>query len=193
VEFSLVLIIFLTMFTGMIEFGVAFSVKTQISFASRDAAIVVAESGAADPKTADCAILSRIDQDINAPASRSNIDHVDIFWATATGSLNNGAIQTYVPTGTLNGAGDLPNCPGLVWKNTADSYPAANRCASISGSSLGLCQASPVHSGPDRIGITIVYKYSWTTPLPGLVGLSGSGFTFTQTNLTNIEPVPPTS
>ena len=84
--------IFLAMFTGIIEFGVAFSVKMQVTFASRDAAIVLAESGAADPLTADCAILSRIDQDFLAPAKRSNIDHVDIFWATATGGINNGAV-----------------------------------------------------------------------------------------------------
>ncbi|HEX7498459.1 MAG TPA: TadE family protein [Candidatus Limnocylindrales bacterium] len=188
VEFSLIIPIFLAMFTGIIEFGVAFSVKMQVTFASRDAAIVLAESGAADPLTADCAILSRIDQDFLAPAQRSNIDHVDIFWATASGGVNNGAVETYKPTGTLGSS-----CPTLVWSRTQDLYPAQNRCSSISGSSLGLCQASPVHSGPDRIGVTIVYKYSWTTPLPSLIGLSGNGLSFSQTNLTTIEPVPPST
>ena len=180
--------IFLAMFTGIIEFGVAFSVKMQVTFASRDAAIVLAESGAADPLTADCAILSRIDQDFLAPAKRANIDHVDIFWATAAGGINNGAVETYKPTGTLGSS-----CPTLVWSRTSDLYPAQNRCSSITGSSLGLCQASPVHSGPDRIGVTIVYQYNWITPLPGLVGLSGSGMSFSQTNLTTIEPVPPST
>jgi hypothetical protein len=180
--------IFLAMFTGIIEFGVAFSVKMQVTFASRDAAIVLAESGAADPLTADCAILSRIDQDFLAPAKRSNIDHVDIFWAKADGTVNNGAVETYKPTGTLGSS-----CPTLVWSRTSDLYPAQNRCSSITGSSLGLCQASPVHTGPDRIGVTIVYQYNWITPLPGLVGLSGSGMSFSQTNLTTIEPVPPST
>jgi hypothetical protein len=188
VEFSLIIPIFLAMFTGIIEFGVAFSVKMQVTFASRDAAIVLAESGAADPLTADCAILSRIDQDFLAPAQRSNIDHVDIFWATAAGGINNGAVETYKPTGTLGSS-----CPTLVWSRTSNLYPAQNRCSSITGSSLGLCQASPVHTGPDRIGVTIVYKYSWTTPLPSLIGLSGNGLSFSQTNLTTIEPVPPST
>jgi len=188
VEFSLIIPIFLAMFTGIIEFGVAFSVKMQVTFASRDAAIVLAESGAADPLTADCAILSRIDQDFLAPAKRTNIDHVDIFWATAAGGINNGAVETYKPTGTLGSS-----CPTLVWSRTSNLYPAQNRCSSITGSSLGLCQASPVHTGPDRIGVTIVYQYNWITPLPGLVGLSGSGMSFSQTNLTTIEPVPPST
>lgn len=188
VEFAMIIPIFMAMFTGIIEFGVAFSVKMQVTFASRDAAIVLAESGAADPLTADCAILSRIDQDFLAPAKRVNIDHVDIFWATAAGGINNGAVETYKPTGTLGSS-----CPTLVWSRTSDLYPPQNRCASISGSDLGLCQASPVRTGPDRIGVTIVYKYSWTTPLPGLIGLSGSGLSFSQTNLTTIEPVPPST
>jgi len=188
VEFAMIIPIFLAMFTGIIEFGVAFSVKMQVTFASRDAAIVLAESGAADPQTADCAILSRIDQDFLAPAKRANIDHVDIFWATAAGGINNGAVETYKPTGTLGSS-----CPTLVWSRTSDLYPAQNRCSSITGSSLGLCQASPVHTGPDRIGVTIVYQYNWITPLPGLVGLSGSGMSFSQTNLTTIEPVPPST
>lgn len=188
VEFSLVIIVFITMMMGMIEFGVAFSVKMQVSFASRDGAILAAESGASDPLTADCAILSRIDQDFLPPTSRSKIDHVDIFWATATGGINNGAVETYIPSGTLGAS-----CPTLVWSRTQNLYPAQNRCSSISGSSLGLCQASPVHTGPDRIGVTIVYKYDWITPLPGLIGLSGSGASFSQTNLTTIEPVPPST
>jgi hypothetical protein len=42
------------------------------------------------------------------------------------------------------------------------------------------------------VGVTVVYKYNWITPLPGLIGLSGTGFTFTQTNYTTMEPIPGT-
>lgn len=181
VEFSLVILIFLTIFTAVIEFGVAFSVKMQVSFASRDAAAVAAESGGA-PSTADGAILNTIDKDINTPATRSRVSRVDIFWATPTGGVANNAIESYTPGGPLYlGWGG--------WTRTNDTYPASTRCAFIGGSTAG-CQASPNHTGPDTIGVTIVYSYRYTTPLPGLVGLGGSGWTFTQTNLTTMEPMP---
>jgi hypothetical protein len=182
VEFSLVILVFLTMFIGMLEFGFAFAVDMQTSFASRDATIVASESGGS-ASTADCAVLNLIDKDTMAPANRSLIDHVSIFWATASGAVNNGAVQTYTIGGIL--------CLGWGgWSQTAGGYPAANRCAIVGGSATGFCQASPNHTGPDRIGVTIVYKYAWMTPLPSMVGLGGTGFTFSQTNYTTMEPVP---
>ncbi len=45
VEFSLVVLAFMTIFVGLIEFGIAFSVEMQINFASRDVATLAAESG----------------------------------------------------------------------------------------------------------------------------------------------------
>jgi len=183
VEFSLVIMVFMTMLMGMIEFGVAFSVKMQVSFASRDAATAASESGTV-PSTADGAILNLIDKDINAPASRAKIDHVDIFWATASGNVNNGAIERYTPGGIL-----FPGWGG--WTNTINLYPSTDRCAFIGGSSAG-CDSSPVHSGPDTIGVTIVYRYSWITPLPSLIGVMGSDIVFTQTNLVTMEPIPAT-
>jgi flavin-binding protein dodecin len=181
-EFSIVIMVFLTMFIGMLEFGFAFAVDMQTSFASRDAAIVASESGGS-ASTADCAILNTIDRDTMAPANRSLIDHVDVFWATPTGGVNNGAVQTYQIGGVL--------CLGWGgWSQTASGYPASNRCAIVGGSATGFCQASPNHTGPDRIGVTIVYKYAWMTPLPSMIGLGGTGFTFSQTNYTTMEPVP---
>jgi Flp pilus assembly protein TadG len=176
-----VIVIFLSVFTGLIEFGVAFSAKVQVSFASRDAAIAAAESGAI-PSTADAAIMNKIDQDLTAPADRNKIDHVDIFWATATGAVNNGAIERYQPGGAL-----FPGWGG--WTLVINSYPPANRCAYIGGTVAG-CQAN--HTGPDTIGVTIVYRYSWVTPLPSLIGLWATGLSFTQTNLSTMEPIPQT-
>ena len=181
-EFSLVILVFLTMFMGMLEFGFAFTVDMQTTFASRDAAIMASESGGS-ATTADCAVLNTIDRDTMAPANRALIDHVDIFWATPSGGVNNGAVQTYRATGAL--------CLGWGgWSQSAGGYPASNRCAIIGGSATGFCQASPSHSGPDRIGVTVVYKYAWMTPLPNMIGLGGTGFTFTQTNYSTMEPVP---
>ena len=181
VEFSLVFLIFMTMFMGVIEFGVAFSIRTQVSFASRDAAVVASESGSS-PTTTDGAILNTIDKDLIAPATRNKIDHVDIFWATATGAVNGGAIETYTPGGLL-----YPGWGG--WTNTLNLYPGTSRCAFIGGAAAGCLSG---HTGPDMVGVTIVYRHTWTTPLPSLVGLTGTGFTFTETNLTTMEPIPTT-
>ena len=181
VEFALVFMVFMTIFTGSLEFGIAFSVKMQMSFASRDAAVAASESGGT-PNTADGAILNTVDKDVNVPASRAQIDHVDIFWSTATGGVNAGAIQTYTPGGPLFlGWGG--------WTLTSNLYPPASRCAYIGGATAG-CLAG--HTGPDMVGVTVVYKYNWITPLPGLIGLSGTGFTFVQTNYTTMEPIPGT-
>jgi hypothetical protein len=181
VEFSLVFLAFMTVFTGVLEFGIGFAVKVELSFASRDAAVTASESGGT-PGSADGAILNGIDKDFGVPATRSQIDHVDIFWATSTGGVNAGAIERYTPSGIL-----YPGWGG--WTNTMNSYPSANRCAFIGGATSG-CLAG--HTGPDLVGITIVYKHNWITPLPNLVGLFGTGFTFTQTNYTTMEPIPTT-
>src|ERR1035437_79351 len=146
VEFSLVILIFFTMFVGIIEFGVAFSVKMEISFASRDAAVVGSESGGPS-STAHRALLNTIDKDVNAPASKNRIDHVDIFWATSTGGVANSAIERYTPGGPLFlGWGG--------WTRTMNSYPPSMRCAYLGGTLFG-CYAGPPHPGPYPIGRTI--------------------------------------
>jgi len=179
VEFSLVFVLFMTMFTGVLEFGSAFAVKMQLSFASREAAVTASESGGS-PSSADGAVLNRIDRDVMAPANRSLIDHVDIFWANSDGSVNSGAIERYTPGGAL-----YPGWGG--WTQTLDLYPGSSRCAYIGGVTAG-CGAG--HTGPDLVGVTIVYRYSWITPVPNLVGVLGTGLTYTQTNFSVMEPIP---
>lgn len=181
VEFSLVILVFVTIFTGIIEFGLAFSTKMEVNFASRDGAIAASESGST-PSSADGAILNRIDNDTSALASRARIDHVDIFWANPDGTVHGGAIERYTPGGPLyTGWGG--------WTNTVDLYKASDRCAFIGGTPAG-CVAGK--TGPDTIGVTIVYNYSWATPLPKLIALGGTGMTFTETNLATMEPIPGT-
>jgi hypothetical protein len=179
VEFSMIVLAFITLLMGVIEFGLAFNAKLQTSFASRDAAVAAAESGGT-PNTADGAILNTIDRDINTPLQRAYIDHVDVYWANADGSVHAGAIERYTPGGSL-----YPGWGG--WTKTLDLYPGPIRCAFISG-----CAGSPAHPGPDRMAVLIAYRYSWTTPLPNLVGLFGTGVTFVQTNLVTMEPIPNT-
>jgi hypothetical protein len=178
VEFSLVFVMFITVMVGIIEFGIGFDAKMAISFASRDAAVVASESGGS-PATADGAILNTIDKDLTPPVNRHLIDHVDIFWSDASGNVRNGAIERYTPGGLL-----YPGWGG--WTNTMNAYPATDRCAFIGGTLAGCVHGT----NPDMIGVTIVYRHTWVTPLPSLIGLGGTGFTFTQTNLSVMEPIP---
>jgi hypothetical protein len=177
VEFCLVFLIFLTLFFGIVEFGMAFHAKNAVSFASRDAAVIASESGGSS-LTADALILNTIDKDITAPVQRSLIDHVDIFWADDYGQVKGGAIERYTPGGAL-----FPGWGG--WTRVLNGYPASDRCAYPKGKG---CAAG--HTDVDRLGVTIVYRHRWVTPMPNLVGLGGTGFVFTQTNLAIMEPIP---
>jgi hypothetical protein len=176
VEFSLVIVIFMVLIMGVLEFGFAFGVKARVVFASRDAAAVAAESASA-PATADASIIAMIFKDAAAPADLNRIDYVNIFWADANGNVVKGKIQQYRLHGNLFKAYG-------GWQVTKTDYPASDRCAYIGG--LG---CSPDHTGPDHIGVTIVYKYSWVTPLNSLLPI-GEGVTYSETSLTTMEPIP---
>lgn len=106
------------------------------------------------------------------------IDHVDIFWADSSGHPNGGAIERYTPGGAL-----YPGWGG--WTRVLNGYPASDRCAFSHGHG---CVAG--HTDVDHMGVTVVYRHQWVTPMPGLVGLGGSGFVFNQTNLAVMEPIP---
>jgi hypothetical protein len=175
VEFALVFLAFITIFMGVIEFGVAYSVQMQLGFASRDAAALASESGST-PSSADGAIMNQIDKDVMAPAIKSQILYVDIFKADANGG--EAAIQRYTPGGAL-----FPGWGG--WSNAMNNYPASSRCAFIGG--IGCPGGS---TNPDKIGVKIVYQYNWITPLPSLITLGGTGVTLTLTSLVQMEPIP---
>ena len=49
------------------------------------------------------------------------------------------------------------------------------------------CQAG--HTGLDTIGVLVTYNDTWKTPLHNLIGLMGSGWNLTQSNLMRMEPV----
>lgn len=181
VEFSLVFLIFMTIFVGLVEFGLAFNARNTVSFASRDAAVAASESGGS-PATADCGILNTIDRDLTAPLTKNKIVNVDVFWSDANGNVKGGAVQRYTPFGPLCSANGLGG-----WGLASGGYPGPSRCAFIGGAASG-CLAG--HTNPDTIGVKVVYQHDWATPLPGLVGLGGAGFTFTQINLSVMEPIP---
>jgi hypothetical protein len=46
-----------------------------------------------------------------------------------------------------------------------------------------------LHTGLDTIGVQITYNYTWHTPLKGLLGFVGPGWTIVRSNAMEMEPV----
>jgi len=193
VEFALVIPTFLILLMGLIEFAFLMNGQLSIDFATRDAALVAAEAG--NGVGADCVILKKVDDDVSAPAIRANITQVQIYWTNSTGQL----LDT--SGNVTSGAGqavDTYNRTGSTTCTFADSstltvpYTIAGtatylaRCNYIGGTAVG-CPAG--HPGLDTIAVSVTYHDSWRTPLHGLLGLLGNGWTLTQSNAMRMEPV----
>ena len=182
VEFALVIPIFLTLVVAIAEFAFMFSSYLSISFASRDGVQTAAEMG--DAPGADLVILQQIEQDVSAPVDKTKIVKVDIFWSDTSGNIKLGAVNTWIRGGsstvTLPG-GTIVTVP---YTQSTNSYPLSSRCNVLSAAGC-----DPGHTTIDTIGVKITYQYSWITPLPGLIGQSGSGMQMVQSNMMRLEPV----
>jgi Flp pilus assembly protein TadG len=185
VEFAFVFPIFMVLLTAVIEYGFLMNANLASSYATRDASLVAAEAG--NNTGADCAILKKIEDDINGPSDPNNITNVQIYWADAvTGAIKGTNIDTYTRSTTP----DLPCTVGGVsfnlkyLVNPTINYPTTARCNVINGAS---CASG--HTGLDTIGVQITYNYTWHTPLKGLLGFSGSGWTIVRSNAMEMEPV----
>ena len=184
VEFAFVFPIFMTLLVAVIEYGFLMNANLASSYASRDASLVAAEAG--NNTGADCAILKKIEDDINGPSSPANIANVQIYWADATtGAILGANVNTYTRSTittiscTVGGVSFT-----LPYSKTTSGYPEANRCNVINGSG---CASG--HSGLDTIGVQITYTYTWHTPLKSLLGFTGSGWTLVKSNAMEMEPV----
>lgn len=179
VEFGLVLPIFILLVIGLIEFSLAFSANISINFASREAALIGAESG--NDAIADCRILQTIENSINDPSRAERINQVRIYRANVNGA-ESGA-NVYVRGGNITCQfwdGVEEQEITVNYTLTVEGYPVATRCNQLEG-----CAGTPL----DTIGVAINYTHGWVTPLPDVVTLSGSGFTFTSSNAMRMEPV----
>ena len=179
-EFGLVLPIFIVLIIGLIEFAVAFNANLNVNFASREAALIGAESG--NDAIADCRILQTIENSIDNPAHAERITQVRIYRAGINGNeleanvySRGGNIQCQfwdgVETQTIR----------VNYTRLQNNYPVNTRCNQLDG------------CGPNRdldtIGVRINYTHPWVTPLAGIVTLSGSGWAFDASNAMRMEPV----
>ena len=198
VEFSLILPIFLVVFFGIIEFAFYFNGQLSLNYATRDASLVAAEAG--NNANADCLILQKVNQDINAPMDETKIVAVHIFSADQTGHPVSGIEQTYTYGGsTTCGSLTVPYSIG------ATGYPYNIRCSDLDRTTCATGATSPGNTGVDIIGVRIDYDYRYVTPLGSLFTLlpngsvmvptsgaplwTGPGQTMTVSNAMRMEPV----
>lgn len=179
VEFALILPSFLIILFAIIEFAFVLNAQLGVSFASREAALVAAESGS--DAGADCAILRSIQGSITAPADRNRVVNIRIYLSQANGNPVQPVREiVYVRGGALN-CPLLDGTPAtLPFSYSFGSYTPATRCAVLAG-----CGTRTV----DTIGVEIAYDYEWKTPLPRLLPMSGTGYRFNLGNAMRMEPV----
>jgi hypothetical protein len=143
---------------------------------------------------ADCLILREIEEDIYAPNDAAKVREVLIERKRSAGNLTL-ARQTWtrLPNGVTQRCYTSPD--SLAWldlpyalvPNTdgQPAYPESDRCNRLNG-----CPPDPttVHN----VGVSVVYRHLWATPLNAAFDVFGggnTGWTITQTNVFRIEPV----
>ena len=190
-EFALTLPLFMVLLMGVIEFAFMFNATLAINFASRDASLVAAEAGS--QSTADCAILAKIEQAIGAPLAKtktatSGIQSVTIYKADRAGNPVAGVQTVYDRSGSMVCAGFTPSpMPYTVGTNgyPMGEVPTGGRCDILTGCSATI----PM----DSIGVKIVYRYYFHTPLRNLVsflpGASLGYMDFSWSNVMRMEPI----
>jgi len=186
VEFALVLPLFLVVLFAIVEFVFLMNANLSIGFASRDASLIAAEAG--NNPGSDCAVIQAIEKDVSAPADRSNITSVTVYWSDTNGNIKSpGAWNVWNRTGAT--LCTLPSGAQITLPYTlfTSGYGSASRCNIVAG-----CPLSGGHPGLDTIGVTVAYAYTWHTPLSAfssISGSSGSGVSLSQSNAMRMEPI----
>jgi Flp pilus assembly protein TadG len=183
VEFAIVFPVFVTTLFAMIEFGFAFNAVLGINRASQNGALVAGQAGSAS--NADCLILSRVEEQLQAPIDRRDVLSVRIIRTTTTGS-GSLAANVYVRSGSKD-CGDY----SVPYSASSSGYPESQRCDILNGCPY----LSPPRSTVDKIGVEVTYRHTPVTPVRELLsfiggdGSSGYNWTFSKRNVSRMEPV----
>jgi len=166
-----------------------FNAQLSLNFATRDASLVAAEEGVRPE--ADCLILAKVDQDLNAPTDETRVLTVHIFSATETGGqLSTPTEQTYtrIPGGGVSTSCDNSPTPSLTshYAIGTSGYPPSGRCSDLDRTSCSgvTTTLNPLNTGVDIVGVQIDYRYQYVTPL-----LGGGAFQMTVRNAMRMEPI----
>lgn len=186
-EFSIVFPFFIAILFGLIEFSFALNAVLTADFATRDAALTGAESGA--ETGSDCSILRVIEQSVRAPADAKRIEQVKIFKAKPTGLVDVGVgfgapINLFTRTTNVSLQYACPDGTGKVpYKRDSNGYPESVRCSILAG-----CGTGSTPTTVDNIGVEITYRYDWKTPLPNFIP-QAPFLTIVKANAMRLEPI----
>ena len=178
VEFVLVFPLFFIIILAIIEFGFTMNAWVSVDFATRDAALAAAEAGNAD--SADCSILRALDGSLTTPANSQAVTEVRVFKADANGNAL-GPVNVYDRAGTTSCPLADGTASSLSYHLVSATYAASARCNELQG-----CK---VQTTVDTVGVQIVYKYSWVTPLHFMMPTLGPGYSMVKANAMRMEPV----
>jgi hypothetical protein len=193
VEFTLVLPIILLVVVSVSELGLAYGRDLTIGYGSREGARVGSALATGnpslcsdldrDPSGVDVALIAAVQRILKSPGSDidiSQVQQIRIFKATASGSETPGttSVWTYLGEGLGPGVDAGPPASYLDFGPPASvAWPACDR----------------VNSGatPDSIGVTVVYRYEFVTPMPSVLNaIAGGdlGLTLSQTTIMSLNP-----
>ena len=191
VEFALVILVFMMVFMGIFEFGLAFNAFVGVNRASQYAALSASVLGRRE--NADCQILDEIELDVTPPINRANIIQVEIQRTSLSGPATPLQHIRYVRTGVMRPCTRADGRVAYIpydggTSPLAPPYPWNERCATLNGClALGADRTTV-----DNIGVAVRYRHDWVTPLAAIItSLPGgaSGWTFVQRNIFRMEPV----
>ena len=132
-------------------------------------------------------ILQQVENDVTAPADPARIQQVVIYRSDQNGAVFGGQQNVYTRTGsttcTLSDGTVLDR--SLHRPVGRHATPPHARCNILVGLPGAACGPDEV----DTIGVKVIYKHSWVTPLANLVSLDGTGATLVQSNAMRMEPV----
>ena len=175
VEFAILLPLFMLMIVGMLEFGFVFNHNLTLEYATREGArtgAALSNGGSliqscgvavADPDPYIIEAVQRVVTSPGSPVDVSAISQIKIFKANAsTGNPVAGFINTWNNTGPNSYT--TPDGTKLNFSPAgAQAWPACSRLNS-----------TPPPTGPDSIGVSLAYTYSFITPLAAVAGFFGT-------------------
>ncbi len=192
VEFTLAVPVVVLILLSVAELGLAFGNVNTVGYGSREGARVGSAlatggvtdcSGGSDPTLVDATLVSAVQRILKSPGSGidiSKVQEIRIFKATSTGGETSGRVNVWRYTGERTGPEVDPG-PGSAYIDFnlfgSNSWPACSRDNSA--------------STPDSIGVTVKYRYDFTSPMPAVINAIAGGavsMTLTETTIMSLNP-----
>ena len=174
------------------ELGLAFGNTHTVGYGSREGARVGSAlatggvedcSGGADPSLVDATLVSAVQRILKSPGSGidiSKVQEIRIFQANSAGEETGSFVNVWQYTGERSGPEVDPG-PGV--ENIDFSLIGTNHWPACSRDNSG--------ASPDSIGVTVVYRYDFVTPLPSVINSIAGGalsLNLSETTVMSLNP-----